>query len=130
MQRLAAPGFPAGAIAAGGNRFELFQSFQPATTGLHKAAEEIAHQGVHRGVLPQRRFPSPLQQVVINGKREVGHELKVHGSRGARAALKALPGESGGVVSSVREFTDGRSQRGQGAAMALAAGRQEHNRRA
>jgi hypothetical protein len=49
----------------------LFQSFQPATTGLHIAAEEIAHQGVHRGVLPQCRFPSPLQQGIVNGKREV-----------------------------------------------------------
>jgi hypothetical protein len=79
-------------------------------------------------VLPQRRFPSPLQQGIVNGKREVGHELRVHGSRGARAALQALPGESDEVVSSVRGFTDGRSQRRQGAAMALAA-RQEHNRR-
>jgi hypothetical protein len=56
-----------------------------------------------------------------------GHELRVNGSRGARAALQALPGESDGVVSSVREFNDGRSQRGQGAAMALAAGRQEQS---
>ena len=95
MQRLTAPGFPAGAIADGGNRFELFQSFQPATTGIHIAAEEIAHQGVHRGVLPQRRFPSPLQQGIVNGKREVSLELMVPGSREARAALQALPAESG-----------------------------------
>ena len=95
MQRIAAPGFRAGALAGGGNSFELFQSFQPATTGLQKVAEEIAHQGVHRSVLPQRCFPSPLQQGIINGKREVGHWLRLLGSLGARASLQALPGKSG-----------------------------------
>ena len=98
MKRLTAPGLLAGALAAGGHSFELLKSFQPAAAGLNIAAEEIAHQSIHRGVLAQRRLPRPLQQGFVDGEGEIGYSATLHGSRVAResAVLRAQPMGVGG----------------------------------
>ena len=85
MQRLAAPGPTAGAAAAFCHLFKGGQRLQAACTPVDMAPQKVAHQRIHRGVLPQCRLPGPLQQGVVDRQGEIGHAVSLHRIRGARA---------------------------------------------
>ena len=113
MQRLTAPGLPAGALAAGGNSFELLKSIQSATAGRHITAEDVADQSMHGGVFPKRRLPCPLLQGVVDGEAEVGHGFMAtripwstgRSSQFADRVLQLItgaPGQAADVVAVVR----------------------------